>query len=245
MQRPDTGEWGAGRPASQNRRCEVKDKLLKLTGPVALAIALVLTVVYVLDAQLWTVEEPTEEAGAQTYSTACYREQGGVKWVAGSGCEWEMESGATFDLQSGVDADIATTLNMNNNPITNIGAAGTDFGSDGSLTTAAGVTLSDGDIVVADDVRVTAQTAITVTNAAAFTATGTYQGIQAAGEVTPTITAGTVGDLLVLINVGAETINIADTGTQKLSAAWAGGADDVLVLWSDGTNWIEISRSAN
>jgi hypothetical protein len=106
-------------------------------------------------------------------------------------------------------------------------------------------TQSDGDLVVADDIRVTAQTAITVTDSAAFTPTGTYQGIIAAAEVTPTITIGTAGDLLVLINTGAQTINIADSGTVKLSAAWAATADDVLVLWCDGTDWIEISRTAN
>lgn len=110
---------------------------------------------------------------------------------------------------------------------------------------AGGVTLSDGDAVVADDLRVTAQTAITVTNGVAFAPTGTYQRIQAAGTVTPTITVGTAGDLLVLINISAQTINIADTGIQMLSTAWAGGQYDVLVLWCDGTNWLEVARSNN
>lgn len=143
-------------------------------------------------------------------------------------------------------------LDLQNLPALNVGAAGTDFTSAGGLTTAStitvtagGLTISDGDVVVADDLRVTAQTAITVTDTAAFTATGTYQAIQAAGEVTPTITVGTAGDLLVLINISAQTINIADTGIQMLSAAWAAGQYDVLVLWCDGTNWIEISRSNN
>jgi len=117
--------------------------------------------------------------------------------------------------------------------------------ADGSMTLASTLTQADGNVVVADYVRVTAQTAITVTDSAAFTATGTYQGIQAAGEVTPTITIGTAGDVLVLINVGDQTINIADSGTVKLTAAWAGGADDVLTLWCDGTDWIEVSRAAN
>ena len=115
----------------------------------------------------------------------------------------------------------------------------------GLVITAGGATISDGDVVIADDVRVTAQTAITVTNAGAFAPTGTYQPIQAAGEVTPTITVGTAGDLLVLINTSAQTINIADTGIQMLSAAWAGGQYDTLTLWCDGTNWIELSRSNN
>ncbi len=149
---------------------------------------------------------------------------------------------AAISVGSGWDVG----LDLNDNTLVNVGAAGTDFGSDGSLTTAKGITISDGDLVVADDLRVTAQTSITVTNGAAFTPTGTYQNITTASEVTPTITAGaTAGDLLILINTSAQTINVADSGTAKLSAAWAAGQYDVLVLWSDGTNWIEISRSNN
>ena len=110
---------------------------------------------------------------------------------------------------------------------------------------AGGLTISDGDAVVADDLRITAQTAITVTNGNAFTPTGTYQPIQAAAEVTPTITVGTAGDVVVLINTSANTINIADSGTAKLSAAAALGQYDSLTLWCDGTNWIEVSRSDN
>ena len=109
----------------------------------------------------------------------------------------------------------------------------------------AALNVSDGDVVVADDLRITGQTAITVTNGAGFSPTGTYQSIQAGSEVTPTINVGAAGDLLVLINISTNVINLADTGIQKLSAAWAGGQYDVLVLWCDGTNWIEISRSDN
>jgi hypothetical protein len=118
--------------------------------------------------------------------------------------------------------------------------------SGGATVTAGGITVTDGDVVVADDLRATAQTSITVTNAAAFTPTGTYQPITAAGEVTPTITAGaTAGDILVLINTSAQIINLADSGTLKLTAAGALNQFDTLTLWSDGTNWIEISRADN
>ena len=108
-----------------------------------------------------------------------------------------------------------------------------------------GVTLLDGDLVVADDLRIATQTAITVTDGNPFTPTGTYQAIAAASEVTPTITVGSTGDVLVLINTSAQTVNIADTSTAKLSAAAALGQYDALILWCDGTNWIEISRSDN
>lgn len=154
-----------------------------------------------------------------------------------------IKLGAGWDV--GIDAGALTILN--------IGATGTDFSATGGLTladaltiTSGGASLSDGDMVVADDLRVTAQTSLTVTDATAFTPTGTYQNITAAGTVTPTIAAGaTAGDLLVLINTSAQVINIADSGTAKLSAAAALNQFDVLILWSDGTNWIEISRSDN
>ena len=42
-------------------------------------------------------EEPVE----RSYNTACYREQGGDKWVCGDGGEFELQSGATLDIQSG------------------------------------------------------------------------------------------------------------------------------------------------
>jgi hypothetical protein len=125
-------------------------------------------------------------------------------------------------------------------------AGGLTVTAGGATIADGGLTLSDDDLVVADDLRVTAQTAITVTNGAAFTPTGTYQPIQAAEEVTPTLTAGaTAGDLLVLINTSDTTINLADGGTLMLTAAGALGQYDSLTLWSDGTNWIEIGRANN
>ena len=71
--------------------------------------------------------------------------------------------------------------------------------------------------------------------------------IAAAGEVTPTISASgfTAGDVLVLRNSTAQTINLADGGNFKLSAAYAMTVDDTLTLVWDGTDWVEVSRSAN
>lgn len=144
-------------------------------------------------------------------------------------------------------ADFWSAVDMNAQVLQNIGADGTDFDSSGGLTLASGLTLSDGNATVADDFIVTAQTAISATNGGVITATGTYQPIESAGTVTPTIeTSGfTAGDLLVLINTANTTINIVDSGTAKLSAAAALGQYDSLILWFDGTNWIEISRSNN
>ncbi len=117
----------------------------------------------------------------------------------------------------------------------------------GDLTGDVAGDLTGALVLGADDfVTLTPGTSITVTNGAAFTPTATYQPLVAAAEVTPTITAGaTAGRLVALTNTGTDVINLADSGTLKLSAAAALGQYDVLVLVSDGTNWIEISRSDN
>lgn len=136
--------------------------------------------------------------------------------------------GSAATLDSTLDVDGATTLNST-------------LDVDGTLTQA------DGDTIVADDLRITAQTGITVTDTATFTPTGSYQPIGAAGTVTPVLSTGaaSAGDILTLINTTAQTINLADSGNIVLSAAAALGQYDVLILWFDGTRWIEISRSDN
>lgn len=101
------------------------------------------------------------------------------------------------------------------------------------------------DATLGADVIVSAQTAISVTNGSAITATGTYQPLESAAEVTATVAILPAGTFLYLTNTANTTINIQDTGIQKLSAAMALTQYDSLVLWSDGTNWIEVSRSTN
>ena len=70
---------------------------------------------------------PQPDPQAADFSTACYREQGGAKWVCASGGEFEVQSGATLDLQSGstftmagrADFDAAATQTATNgNPVT-------------------------------------------------------------------------------------------------------------------------------
>ena len=112
------------------------------------------------------------------------------------------------------------------------------------------LTVSD-DATVADDATIggllthSAADTITVTDGSAFEPTGSYQPITAAGEVTPTVTVGSAGQVVMIVNVGSNTINLADTGTAKLTAAFAMGQYDSLSLISDGTNWIELARANN
>jgi hypothetical protein len=149
----------------------------------------------------------------------------------------QFESGSTLDVQSGTTVDFAAA-DMNSQPVENIGAAGTDFDSSGGLTLATGLSQST-------TLDLNATTAITVTNGGAFAPTGVIQPIIAAGTVTPTITIPSAGNMVCLYNSGSNTINIADTGNQVLTAAWAAGQYDWLCGWSDGTRFMEFARADN
>jgi len=86
-------------------------------------------------------------------------------------------------------------------------------------------------------------TELTVTTGT-YTPTVTFWPVKSAAEVTLTLGAGTAGQLLIVENVGNQTVNVADSGTARLSAAWAGGQYDTLTLLYYGA-WTEVSRSNN
>ena len=109
-----------------------------------------------------------------------------------------------------------------------------------------------GDLTNSTFLVVTAQTAISLTDAGILTPTGTYQPIESAGTVTPTIAitnaAGsryTTGTLLTIINTSDTTINFADSGNVKSSGATALGQYDSWELKFDGTYWIERAQANN
>jgi hypothetical protein len=120
----------------------------------------------------------------------------------------------------------------------------------GNVTTGADVTVGD-DLTVADDLAAadhiaTQATAQTITAGGTITPTGMYHQITAAAaRGTSSISGKSAGRLLVLINVGSNTITLTDTGTLKLSANAALGQYDSISLISDGTNWIELAKANN
>lgn len=104
------------------------------------------------------------------------------------------------------------------------------------------ITQSNGDVTVADDLKVAKQSVITVTMNMTITPVGTFQPLAAAGAVsTANIAAGTAGQWLILYNDGAQTITFTDTGTLSLAGNIALTADDILQLISDGTNWVQAA----
>lgn len=192
-----------------------------------LLIALALTAI-ASNLQNLSLFGPPEEAVARSYNTAVYTEQGGAKLVASSGGEIEVQSGATLDLQSG-----STTTFASIPTFTSISSSGT-------------ITQSNGNLIVADWLRIVAQTSITVSTH--ITPTGSYQPLTAAAWVTPTVAPAsgfTNGFILYLVNNSTSNINIADSGNIVLSAAALLGQYDTLTLRSDGTRWVELERSNN
>lgn len=154
-------------------------------------------------------------------NVACFMQQGGAKWVAGSGCEWEMQAGSTLDVQSGA------TVN---------------FGGDASVGDDLTVI---GDVVVGATLW-TARGTQTVTANGWITPTASFMQISAAGAVgTSNILTGTAGQRLTIVNGVNQTITISDTGWLKLSGNIALGQYDTLSLISDGSNWIQLGTSNN
>lgn len=135
------------------------------------------------------------------------------------------------------------------------GAGWFDFVTDvrlhGAVKVLTDLTVDD-DLTVTDDATVTdlfvaQQTAQTITAGGTITPTGTYHQITAAAARGTSSVAGvsTAGRVVVLVNVGSNTITLTDTGTLKLTGNIALGQYDSLGLISDGTNWIQISTANN
>ena len=113
-------------------------------------------------------------------------------------------------------------------------------------TTVAGTLGIMGSTTVGGLFLLSEQGNVTVTDGGEIAATKSFVPLTAAGAVgTSNITTGAAGQLLVLMNVGSNTITITDSGTIMLAGDCALGQYDTLTLISDGTNWLEITRANN
>jgi hypothetical protein len=102
-----------------------------------------------------------------------------------------------------------------------------------------------GDFSVGGKEFITAGTAISVTNGAAFAISASWQPVKATGTVTPTITIPSAGVRVCVENITSSSVVIADTGNQVLGATRTLGQYDVLCGFSDGTRFIETSFANN
>lgn len=85
---------------------------MRMAGVVVLAVVLVALLAIPL------VQLHQAEAAPGAQNIPCYREQGGSKVVAGSGCEYEFQSGSTLDLQSGMTFGAGGGLDLNGSILT-------------------------------------------------------------------------------------------------------------------------------
>lgn len=109
------------------------------------------------------------------------------------------------------------------------------------LTLTDDMTVGD-DLTIAGDLTTTCSSAETIGYDEQIDPTAAcHQITAAAARGTDNIAVGTAGDVLTLVNVGANAITLTDTGTLKLSGNAALGQYDTIILLSDGTNWIQVA----
>lgn len=77
---------------------------------------------------------PQPDSQAADYATACYREQGGAKWVCSSGGTLEMQAGSTFTMAGAADFDAATTQTATNGGALTVSALVNPLTSTGNVT---------------------------------------------------------------------------------------------------------------
>jgi len=129
---------------------------------------------------------------------------------------------------------------------------------DGGLTVTGSSTLSDssvtGDLSVSDDLTVAStigaspQTTLTLTMNGWLTPTGTLQLVSAAGAVSVSgarIAPGAQGDVVTLLNVGAQTITISETTGLISAGNIALGTLDSATLIYRQSSWYQIAASNN
>lgn len=109
------------------------------------------------------------------------------------------------------------------------------------------LTVAD-DAIFGSDISASPQTTLTVTMNGWITPTGTLQLVSAAGAVSLSgghLAPGTAGDVLVLLNVGAQTITISET-TGLISAGniALGTLDSATLVWRLA-NWYQVAASNN
>lgn len=108
--------------------------------------------------------------------------------------------------------------------------------------------LTGSTISIDSFLNVTPGTAQTLVSDAAIAPTGTFHLVTSAGAVGVSggsIVAGHEGDLLILLNVGANTITITETTGLVSAGNIALGTLDSATLVYRGANWYQIGASNN
>lgn len=177
--------------------------------------------------------------GLLSYTVPCYVAQGGRRIVASSGCTVQVSNNGIMSFDNGSSATFAS-------------GAAASFASGSSASYASGSTLSvDTSLTLGGNSRIVGHTTY-ATAAPAVAVTGTALAPGAALQPVSMATAGTVpltipnaGRHICIWNTGSQAVTIADAGNQVLAGNFALGQYDVLCGFSDGTRFIETTRSNN
>jgi cytoskeletal protein CcmA (bactofilin family) len=124
-------------------------------------------------------------------------------------------------------------------------------GTDVLTGTVTGDLYATGNVSIEDYVRVIQESALTVCEGCPITSTATYMQITAAGAVTTSTTTAVVsgtytGEVLWLVNVGAQNIIVDDGGNTDLGGSniTLGGTDVLALIWN-GTDWLRLWNTDN
>jgi hypothetical protein len=145
---------------------------------------------------------------------------------------------------------LSGALDMSANVISNVGNAGTDFGSNGGLTlaqgltvSAGGVTVSAGGLGVSGMLSMTCTYHTTATTEQNLTPANSCYVVAAANAITFTLqTTGMVtGTLLTIANLSSNNVIVADSNIRtSTGAAITMGQYDVSQWLFTGTEWYEL-----
>jgi len=216
----------------------------KLSGPVALALVLIVMVVLGVREMAPAPEEPI----ARSYSCAVYTEQGCAKFVVASGGELEIQSGGTLDVQSGATVGLSSgTINGN---LTITGTL--DVHGDITLENDESISnSSDGVVQVGGFLALTRGSVVEVSYGSTITPTASFQPITSTVAITNAVIAdGTVaGQIVILSNENAaDDITILESGSNLAAGGditLNGGDYDLVALVWDGSRWIRLAYSGN
>lgn len=117
----------------------------------------------------------------------------------------------------------------------------------GSVTVGDDLTITD-DAVFGSDITASPQATVTLTMNGSIVPTGSFMRVSSAGAVSisgANITAGTAGDVLVLLNVGSQTITISETTGLVSAGNIVLGTLDSATLIYQGASWYQVGASNN
>jgi hypothetical protein len=127
-------------------------------------------------------------------------------------------------------------------------AIATVFGPFEQFISAQGSVSTFSTLRVTNFFRAQPRAALTVTNNGTINASGTIQRLTSAtavGTAGTNVTIEPAGTILTLVNVGANTITITETGVFTSAGNIALGAGDSATLYSNGAAWLQIGASNN